>query len=82
MTPHQGDSILIENCYQMSDLPTALSDPGLISFYEYWATLCGNRAMPSRKNIDPLQVPRGYLSVIRVFETEGGVIERRIWRIC
>jgi hypothetical protein len=61
MTPHQGDSILIENCYQMSDLPTALSDPGLISFYEYWATLCGNRAMPSRKNIDPLQVPRGYL---------------------
>jgi len=45
----------------MSDFRHALSDPGLICFYDYWATLCGNRQMPARRDIDPLQVPRGYL---------------------
>ena len=52
----------------MSDIRPALNDPGLISFYEYWVSLGGGREMPSRKDVDPLQVPRGYLPNIMLVD--------------
>lgn len=63
-----GDPILYEARYQMPDLRAALSDHGLLTFYEYWESLRGNREMPSRKDIDPLQVPRGYLPSIMLVD--------------
>lgn len=45
----------------MSDFRHDLRDAGLICFYEYWASLRGNRPMPARTDVDPLQVPRRYL---------------------
>jgi hypothetical protein len=44
-----------------ADFRRDLNDPGLIRFYDYWAALRRGRALPSRRDIDPLQVPRGYL---------------------
>ena len=52
----------------MSDFRHALNDPGLVCFYDYWESLCGNRQMPSRKDIDPVQVPRGYLPNIMLID--------------
>jgi hypothetical protein len=45
----------------MSDFRANLSDPVLTQFFDYWVSLCGKRAIPSRKDIDPLRIPRGYL---------------------
>jgi hypothetical protein len=45
----------------MSDFRAELSDPDLIHFYDYWASLCRGRSMPSRKDVDPLQIPPRYL---------------------
>jgi hypothetical protein len=45
----------------MPDVRDELSDPDLIAFYDYWASLRGGRAMPSRRDLDPLQIPPGYL---------------------
>ncbi|MGH6886468.1 MAG: PAS domain-containing protein [Kiloniellales bacterium] len=45
----------------MPDFRQSLSDAGLARFYDYWLSLCRGRPMPARKDIDPLQVPRGYL---------------------
>lgn len=45
-----------------------LSDPGLIRFYDYWESLCGGRPMPARREIDPLQAPRGFLPNIMLID--------------
>jgi hypothetical protein len=45
----------------MPDFRDELSDPDLIAFYDYWASLRGGRAMPSRRDLDPLQIPPAYL---------------------
>jgi len=45
----------------MSDFRQSLSDAGLVCFYDYWASLCDDRSLPARKDIDPLEVPSGYL---------------------
>lgn len=52
----------------MLDFRDELSDPGLIRFYDYWESLRGNRDMPSRKDIDPVQVPRGFLPNIMLID--------------
>ena len=52
----------------MSEFRDGLRDPGLICFYDYWVSLCGNRQMPSRKDIDPVQVPRGFLPNIMLID--------------
>jgi hypothetical protein len=38
-----------------------LNDPDLIRFYDYWSSLRRGRPMPSRRDLDPLQIPPAYL---------------------
>src|SRR5262245_3539799 len=45
-----------------------LSDPSLVRFYDYWLSLCRNGQMPSRKDIDPVAVPRGFLPNIMLID--------------
>jgi hypothetical protein len=45
----------------MADFRDELKDPDLLRFYDYWASLRGDRSMPSRRDLDPLQIPSGYL---------------------
>ena len=52
----------------MAGFREQLSDPDLVRFYDYWTTLRGQRAMPSRRDIDPLQIPPGYLPDIMLIE--------------
>src|SRR5262245_61261277 len=52
----------------MAGLRDKLSDPDLVRFYDYWLTLRGERRMPSRSDIDPLQIPPGYLPDIMLIE--------------
>jgi hypothetical protein len=52
----------------MAGFREQLSDPDLVRFYDYWATLRGARAMPSRRDIDPLQIPAGYLPDLMLIE--------------
>jgi hypothetical protein len=33
-----------------------LQDPRLLSLYDYWAAKCGGRSMPTRADIDPLEM--------------------------
>jgi hypothetical protein len=52
----------------MDDFRGSLGDPELVAFYDYWASLRRGRKMPSRKDIDPLQMPRGYLPNVMLIE--------------
>ena len=45
----------------MPDFRDRLGDPNLIHFYDYWVSLRGDRAMPSRKDVDPLHIPPEFL---------------------
>lgn len=45
----------------MPDFRDELSDPDLTKFYDYWSSLRGGRPMPSRRDLDPLQIPAAYL---------------------
>lgn len=42
----------------MADFREQLTNPDLLEVYDYWASLCGTRHMPARKDLDPLQIPR------------------------
>ena len=35
--------------------------PDTIALYEYWRTKCGERRMPARSDIDPVEMPRQLL---------------------
>ena len=52
----------------MNDFRGSLDDPDLVQFYDYWASLRRGRKMPSRKDIDPLQMPSGYLPNLMLIE--------------
>jgi hypothetical protein len=52
----------------MAGFRDQLSDPDLVRFYDYWLALRGSRSMPSRRDIDPLQIPTGYLPDIMLIE--------------
>jgi hypothetical protein len=52
----------------MSDFRHDLRDPGLICFYDFWSLLRGNRQLPARRDIDPLQIPRGFLPNIMLID--------------
>src|SRR5215510_7912302 len=45
----------------MQDFRKQLDDPDLIRFYDFWAGLRADRAIPSRKDLDPLEIPREFL---------------------
>jgi hypothetical protein len=45
----------------MPDFRERLGDFNLIRFYDYWVALRGDRAMPSRKDLDPLQIGTEFL---------------------
>ena len=45
----------------MSDFREQLGDPDLIRFYDFWVSLRVGRAMPSRKDLDPLHIPPEFL---------------------
>ena len=45
----------------MADFRERLGDPELIRFYDYWTSLRGDRAIPSRADVDPLHIPREFL---------------------
>ena len=40
----------------MPDCREQLGDPDLTRFYDLWVGLRGDRPMPSRKDLDPLQI--------------------------
>ena len=52
----------------MSDFREQLGDPDLIRFYDLWAGLRGDRAMPSRKELDPLHIPREFLANLMLID--------------
>jgi hypothetical protein len=52
----------------MSDFAMQLSDAGIACLYEYWASLRGDRQMPGRRDVDPLEVPRGYLPSLMLID--------------
>ena len=52
----------------MAGFRDQLGDPDLIRFYDYWVNLRGQRPRPSRRDIDPLQIPPGYLPDIMLIE--------------
>jgi len=45
----------------MAGFREQVSDPDLVRFYDYWESLSAGRPMPARRDIDPLQIPPGYL---------------------
>ena len=45
----------------MADFRAQLGDPDLIRFYDIWAALRSDRTMPSRKDLDPLQIGPEFL---------------------
>jgi hypothetical protein len=45
----------------MPDFREQLGDPDLVRFYDFWVRLCGDRTMPSRKDLDPLQISPEFL---------------------
>jgi hypothetical protein len=45
----------------MPDFRKQLGDPDLVRFYDFWVGLRGDRAMPSRKDLDPLQIGPEFL---------------------
>jgi len=45
----------------MSEFRHSVSDASLVRFYDFWASLCSERPMPARTDIDPLEIPTGYL---------------------
>jgi hypothetical protein len=45
----------------MGDFRERLRDPDLIRFCDIWAALRGDRAMPSRKDVDVLHIPPEFL---------------------
>jgi hypothetical protein len=56
----------------MSDFRSELNDPNLIRFFDYWRALCHGRPMPSRKDIDPLQMPAGFLPNVMLIDALHG----------
>jgi len=45
----------------MPDFREQLGDHDLIRFYDFYVSLRGDRAMPSRKDLDPLHIPPEFL---------------------
>jgi hypothetical protein len=45
----------------MADFRGELKDPELIQFYDYWTSLRSERPMPSRKDVDPVQIAARHL---------------------
>jgi hypothetical protein len=45
----------------MPDFREQLGDPDLTRFYDLWVSLRGERPMPSRKDLDPLQIGPEFL---------------------
>src|SRR5262245_16833481 len=56
----------------MSDFRDQLSDRDLIRFYDLWAAMRGSRAMPSRKDLDPLHVPPEFLPNLMLVDVLRG----------
>jgi hypothetical protein len=42
--------------------------PSTITMYRYWLEKCGNRAMPARADIDPVEMPRQLLPGISIVD--------------
>jgi hypothetical protein len=51
----------------MDEFRQKVSDPELVQFYDYWACLRRGRQLPSRKDVDPLQM-RGYLQNVMLID--------------
>jgi hypothetical protein len=47
-------------------------DPMLISFYRYWESRCGGRALPRRADIDPSHIPALLPNVQLIDVLDGG----------
>jgi hypothetical protein len=53
---------------KMPEFRDLLSDPALIRFFDFWESMRGGRAMPARRDLDPLQMPRGFLPNIMLID--------------
>jgi hypothetical protein len=42
--------------------------PETVALYEYWRRKCGNRPMPSRKDLDPAEIPPRLLPCISIVD--------------
>jgi hypothetical protein len=42
--------------------------PDTIALYKYWLAKCGERRMPARSDIDPVEMPRGLLPGINLVD--------------
>jgi hypothetical protein len=45
-----------------------LGDPDLVQFYDYSSALRGDRSMPSRKDVDPLEIAPAHLPNLMLIE--------------
>src|SRR6185295_3176433 len=55
----------------MPDFREQLGDPDLTRFYDLWASLRGDRPMPSRKDLDPLQIGSEFLPNLMLIDVLG-----------
>lgn len=76
--PGQDDLSALDDAIRASKHPRILGagfldhcSPRVRRIYEYWDTLRGERAMPARRDIDPLSIPRDLLPGIVLTEVLG-----------
>lgn len=55
--------------------------PLLREAYDLWERLKGARDLPSRRDLDPIQIPRAMLPHIQLLDIEPGPPERFCWRL-
>jgi hypothetical protein len=56
----------------------ALGDPRLQDAYDYWLRKCAGRALPSRRDLDPLDIPKLLPHVLLVEVHDGGRYRYRV----
>ena len=63
------------------DSELAFENPLLSEAYSLWQRLRGEQELPSRRDLDPIQVPRAMLPHIQLVDIEMGPPQRYCWRL-
>ncbi|WP_282606640.1 PAS domain-containing protein [Pelagibius sp. Alg239-R121] len=63
------------------DPDLSFAHPLLKEAYELWQRLSGARDLPSRRDLDPIQIPRPMLPHIQLLDIEAGPPARYHWRL-
>lgn len=76
----RGTMIRAANLLTEANFIDAPRDPDIRALYEYWDTVRGDRAMPSRQDIDPAAIPRllPYIIMYTVMANGSGYTVRLV----